>query len=244
MRDSLRCGDSEHGDPLAAGERALDSRSMEGERPSSTLLLRRDPTHRPMDGLALARGLPESAWETVTWRRGLEGSALLSICACGGSRGPSRLQSTDPSACRVAVGRVARTGIRADQILVVDPAPRDLDGDAGSPSLRSDGGLSRLRGTEAGVRAGPVRGAGVAWLPSSRHFMHRSVWVPLLDEPTLPPRPLAFLSAPRLPRGFRPEDLLIRPERHVRVAQSRRSDLCTNLAPGPSVRMVWKGILV
>jgi SRSO17 transposase len=36
-------------------------------------LLRRDARHRPMDALALARTLPNEAWEEVAWREGTKG---------------------------------------------------------------------------------------------------------------------------------------------------------------------------
>ncbi|MGI0131020.1 MAG: IS701 family transposase [Thermoplasmata archaeon] len=36
-------------------------------------LLRRDAEHRPLDALSLARSLPEEAWETVVWREGTKG---------------------------------------------------------------------------------------------------------------------------------------------------------------------------
>ncbi len=172
-------------------------------RPST--LLRRDPTHRPMDGLALARGLPESAWETVTWREGTKG--VLS----------SRFARV---AVRVAHRDYNRRTLRPAEWLLVewptgDPAPTKywLSTLPPETSMEMLVRLAKVRWRierdyeELKQEFGLDQFEGRGW----RGFHHHATlciaaygFLAAERARLSPPRPLAFLSAPRLPRGFRP----------------------------------------
>src|SRR5204862_4613904 len=78
----------------------------------------------------------------------------------------------------MAADRVAAGRGRAEKILAFDPATRHRL----APSRRHPqialAHRARLSGTQAGGWARPLRRAWMAWLPPSRHALHRSLRIP------------------------------------------------------------------
>src|SRR5215467_5067827 len=73
---------------------------------------------------------------------------------------------------------MANRGARTHQILAIHSAGQCRPGRTGAFGQTSVDHRTGLSGTEAGTRLGPLRGARLARLPSSRHIMHRSLWIP------------------------------------------------------------------
>jgi SRSO17 transposase len=168
-------------------------------------LLRRDKKHRPLDALSLAQGLPESAWETVAWREGTKG--VLS----------SRFARV---MVRVAHRDYNRRAIRAAEWLLVewpkgDPKPTKywLSTMPRDTSMEMLVRLAKVRWRierdyeELKQEFGLDQFEGRGW----RGFHHHATlciaaygFLAAERARLSPPRPLAFLQAPRLPRGFHP----------------------------------------
>ena len=194
-------------------------------RPTSRT--RRDPEHQPVQAKALALGLPEEAWQTITWR---EGSAdwLTSRFARVRVRAAHRDERLNEAPRRgMAADRMAAGREGADQILVRQPARRHLLRAAGRSRQAALADRARLPGTQAGTRPWTLRGTRLARLPPSRHTVHRCLRVPDLragdDSPlrTVPPRCSRNLPFPTVTD---PEAPPIRPERHIpnSIATMRR----------------------
>jgi SRSO17 transposase len=168
-------------------------------------LLRRDQKHRPLDALSLAQGLPESAWETVAWREGTKG--VLS----------SRFARV---VVRVAHRDYNRRALRPAEWLLVewpkgDPAPTKywLSTMPPDTSMEMLVRLAKVRWRierdyeELKQEFGLDQFEGRGW----RGFHHHATlciaaygFLAAERARLSPPRPLAFLQAPRLPRGFHP----------------------------------------
>jgi SRSO17 transposase len=168
-------------------------------------LLRRDAHHHPVDALTLARSLPKSAWESVTWREGTKG-ALSSRFA----RVPVRVAHRDYN----------RRTLRPVEWLLVewpegDPAPTKywLSTMPPETSMEMLVRLAKVRWRierdyeELKQEFGLDQFEGRGW----RGFHHHATlciaaygFLAAERARLSPPRPLAFLSAPRLPRGFHP----------------------------------------
>lgn len=166
-------------------------------------LLRRDAGHRPLPALELARALPESTWEATSWREGTKG--LLS------SRF-ARLR------VRVAHRDYNRRTLRAEEWLLVEwPEGEAAPTKYWLSTLPSDTSMEML-----------VRWAKVRWRIERdyeelkqefgldqfegrgwRGFHHHATlciaaygFLAAERARLSPPRPLAFLQAPRLPPRF------------------------------------------
>ena len=68
--------------------------------------------------------------------------------------------------------------IRTHQVLAIHPAARHWSPGTGAHGQTSLDHRTGLSGTEAGTRVGPLRRTGLARLSSSRHLMHRGLWIP------------------------------------------------------------------
>lgn len=168
-------------------------------------LLRRDEKHRPMDALALARGLPKDAWETVVWREGTKG-----VLSSRFARVTVRVAHRDYN---------RRTERSAEWLLVEwpegDPTPTKywvstLPSEAPMEMLVR---LAKVRWRierdyeELKQEFGLDQFEGRGW----RGFHHHATlciaaygFLAAERARLSPPRPLSFLRAPRLPRGFHP----------------------------------------
>ncbi len=186
------------------GKGPLPPTRQKGEGGPPTLL-RWDEGHRPVDALTLARDLPKSVWETVTWREGTKG--VLS----------SRFARVT---IRAAQRDCNRRTVRPVEWLLIewpegDPAPTKY----WLSTMPPDTSMEML-----------VRPAKVRWMIERDHeelnqefgldqfegrgrrgFHHHATrciaayGFPAAERARLSPlRPLAFLPAPRLPRGFHP----------------------------------------
>ena len=178
-------------------------RKPEGGRPPT--LLRRDARHRPLDALAIARGLPKEAWEGVSWREGTKG-LLASRFA--------RLR------VRVAHRDYNRRSLRGEEWLLIE-WPK---GDA-APTKYWLSTLSSDTPMEMLVRWAKVRWRierdyeelkqefgldqfeGRGW----RGFHHHATlciaaygFLAAERARLSPPRPLAFLQVPHVPASYRP----------------------------------------
>ncbi len=168
-------------------------------------LLRRNGKHRPIDALALARGLPESVWETVAWREGTKG-----VLSSRFARVPVRVAHRDYN---------RRSPRAAEWLLVEWPEGESAPTKYWLSTMPSDSSMEML------VRLAKVRWRierdyeelkqelgldqfeGRGW----RGFHHHATlciaaygFLAAERARLSPPRPLAFLQAPRLPRGFHP----------------------------------------
>ena len=166
-------------------------------------LLRRDEKHRPMNALSLARSLPEGVWETVVWREGTKG--VLS----------SRFARV---MVRVASRDFNRRTLRTPEWLLVewpkgDPAPTRywLSTMPPDTSMEMLVRLAKVRWRierdyeELKQEFGLNQFEGRGW----RGFHHHATlciaaygFLAAERARLSPPRPLAFLSTPRLPRAF------------------------------------------
>src|SRR4029453_16949747 len=101
----------------------------------------------------------------------------------------------------MAADRVAGGEEGAEQVLAIDPAGDDRPGRPGRHRQDALADRTRLPGAQAGTGPRPLRGAGLAWLPSSRHLVHRGLRLPRSRaEPFSPSRPLPRASACVTPR--------------------------------------------
>src|ERR1700745_2148971 len=82
----------------------------------------------------------------------------------------------------MALDRMAAGRGGADQILALDPAREHHLRQSGRHDQTALADRTRLSGPEAGNRAGPLRGARMAWVPPPRHPVHRCLRVPDLRE--------------------------------------------------------------
>src|SRR6266436_6709519 len=107
--------------------------------------------------------------------------AILAVCtgACSRCIEPPTSRETDQ---RVAADRVARGRGRTDQILALDLAEKHHIPRSGRCRQAALAHRTRLSGAQAGGRARALRRARVAWLPSSRHAVHRGLRIPDLRE--------------------------------------------------------------
>jgi SRSO17 transposase len=188
--------------PPGKGPMAPARQKGEGRPPT---LLRRDEKHQPMDALALARDLPKSAWETVAWREGTKG--VLS----------SRFARVT---VRVAHRDYNRRTVRPTEWLLAewpegDPAPTKywLSTMPPDTSMEMLVRLAKVRWRierdyeELKQEFGLDQFEGRGW----RGFHHHATlciaaygFLAAERARLSPPRPLAFLQAPQLPRGFQP----------------------------------------
>ena len=149
--------------------------------------------------------------------RGYKGGALLAVRQGPRSWGPSGLHPSCDTTGGVALDRVVGGRSDPDQVLALDDARGHLDGDAGAARQGPLEDRAGLRGTQAGVRALPLRGTGLAGIPPPRHPLHRCLRVPGgREDPPFPPlgvsRSYKHLNYPKVSD---PEVLLVRPERHI-----------------------------
>src|SRR5450631_4130412 len=115
--------------------------------------------------------------------------AVLAVCACACSRciGPWAARRTNQ---RMVADRVARGREGADQVLAFDLAEQHHIPRFGRRRQAALAHRTRLSGTQAGGRARALR-TRMAWLPSSRHDVHRSLRIPGLRKgDDSPPRDL------------------------------------------------------
>jgi hypothetical protein len=124
---------------------------------------------------------------SITAHRSLEESRLATrgeaetavpVCGHPGAPWASRLLAIGTASGRVVADRMASRRIGTDQILAVHSPCRHRSSGTGAPgqtSLDHRTGLSRIK---AGTRAGPLRRTRLARLSSSRHLMHRGLWIP------------------------------------------------------------------
>src|ERR1700751_1473054 len=82
----------------------------------------------------------------------------------------------------MAADRVAQGREGTDKVLAVDLAADDRLCPSGRSGQIALAHRARLSGTEAGTRPRTLRGPRLAWLPSSRHALHRSLRIPDLRE--------------------------------------------------------------
>jgi SRSO17 transposase len=88
------------------------------------------PQHKPISAQKLAKTLPETTWQIVTWREGskaaltsqgradlAQGRADLALCGRTGAAGSPRLVARAPAAGGVVPDRMARGREAADQVL-------------------------------------------------------------------------------------------------------------------------------
>src|SRR5215471_20596415 len=90
----------------------------------------------------------------------------------------SRLLAIGTASGRMVADRMANRGIGTHQILAIHSSGRHRPGGtraSGQTSLDHRTGLS---GIETGTRVGPLRRTWLARLSSSRHIMHRGLWIP------------------------------------------------------------------
>src|SRR3954447_12688029 len=115
--------------------------------------------------------------------------------------------------------RMARRRTRANQILSVHAARKHQPPGLGERYQAAVADRARLPGPETGARAGPLRGARVAWLSSSRYAVHRRIRIPDLrtgsDSPLRTKRRHSRRRTSPSRRLSTPADPPIRPERHV-----------------------------
>ena len=153
--------------------------ARENGRPSRRRLLRRD--RRPSTRLGrknwrlpyLPRGLEEGELAA-----GSEQETPFAFCRFASASGASRLLAGGTTSGRMAADRMADGETEPDQILAVHTSDRyfaERTGGDRQTSLDHRAGLPR---TEAGTRTRPLRRAGLARIPSSRHTMS---W-PLMDS--------------------------------------------------------------
>src|SRR5262249_31197309 len=103
--------------------------------------------------------------------------ALLALRARARScRPPLPAAGTDSPG--MAAHRVARGGTRAHQILALNPAGGYRLPKARRTCQAALAHRARLPGTQAGGRSRPLRGPRLAWLPSPRNHVYRSLRIP------------------------------------------------------------------
>jgi SRSO17 transposase len=188
--------------PPGKGPLAPRRRKGEGRPPT---LLRRDARHQPLTALALAQSLPNDAWGTVAWREGTKG--VLS----------SRFAKVP---VRVAHRDYHRRTVRPEETLLIEWPEEES-----SPTKYWLSTMPEDTPMEIVVRLAKVRWRierdyeelkqefgldqfeGRGW----RGFHHHATlciaaygFLAAERARLSPPRPLAFLQAPRLPRGFHP----------------------------------------
>ena len=160
------------------GEEPKPAPARKGNTGRPRKLLQRDAKNQPVSVKELALSLPVDAWKKVTWRQGVK----------------QKLQS------RFAALRVRpahrdywRSEPHPEEWLLIEwPAgeaeptkywlstlPADIaSGGTGAPGQTSLDHRTGLPGTEAGTRLGSLRRTRLARLSSSRHLMHRGLWIP------------------------------------------------------------------
>src|SRR5262245_36058947 len=74
--------------------------------------------------------------------------------------------------------RMAHRGIRTNQVLAIHSASRYRSSGTGAFRQTSLDHRTGLSGTETGTWLGTLRRKGLARLPSSRHSLHRGLWIP------------------------------------------------------------------
>jgi SRSO17 transposase len=161
--------------------------------------VRRSPDQKPLSAEKLARSLPEAAWQQaawqqVKWRAGTNGLLASRFAAVRARPAHRDERRHEPRAEEWVLiewpqGEAAPTKY-------CDPAARDVPGRARQPdqtALAHRAGLSRA---EAGDRARPLRGAGLAWLSSSRQLVHRRLRVPGLRAGPVSPLSVRVRQAP------------------------------------------------
>jgi SRSO17 transposase len=188
--------------PPGKGPRAPARWKGNGRPPT---LLRRDTKHRPMDALSLARALPPKSWEAVMWREGTKG--VLS----------SRFARVR---VRVAHRDFNRRSVRPEEWLLIewpegDPAPTKYWLSTLSPEISMEMlvRVAKVRWRierdyeELKQEFGLDQFEGRGW----RGFHHHATlciaaygFLAAERARLSPPRALAFLHAPRLPKGFHP----------------------------------------
>ena len=119
------------------GQAPLPKRKWKGiGRP--TKLLRRDGQHNPLAVRELAMSLPASAWKTVRWREGTRKPLRSRFAALRLRPAHRDYGSSEPRPRGVAADRVAESGSRTDQVLVIDsarPHPACRSGALGQAAL-------------------------------------------------------------------------------------------------------------
>ncbi len=178
-------------------------------RPTSAI--RRDTAHQPISAKQLAAGLPKKAWRRVTWREGSNAklaSRFAAVRVRPAHRDYHRATPRPEEWCLIEwpADNPSR------RILAVHAAREHqppCPGKHRKVALADRAGLPR---PEAGTRARPLRGARMAWLPPSRHAVHRRLRIPDLRKGSDSPlrttqRPSRQgtsrsrrLSTPRIPR--------------------------------------------
>src|SRR6185312_1965516 len=108
----------------------------------------------------------------------------------------------------MAADRVAQGREGTDKVLAVDLAADYRLCPSGRSGQIALAHRARLSGTEAGTRPRTLRGPRLAWLPSSRHALHRCLRIPDLregdDSPLgASPRLLATFHSRKLPTPWR-----------------------------------------
>lgn len=168
-------------------------------------LLRRSPRHRPVSVIELARRLPESSWKILRWREGTKGTMQSRFALCR---------------VRAAHRDYWRSTPRPEEWLVIEwprgdaePAKYWLSSAPQTAPAEDLIRLLKLRWRierdyeEMKDELGLDHYEGRGW----RGFHHHGVlcmaaycFLAAERARLSPPQPLAFLRAPRLPKGFRP----------------------------------------
>src|SRR5258708_20855400 len=107
----------------------------------------------------------------------------------------------------MALDRVAERSRRAHQVLAVELTCRHSAERLGAYRQASLDRGTRLPGAQAGTRPGPLRGPGLARLPSSRHAVHRRVRVLIAERSLFSPSVrVGELKLPvsKIPAKFQP----------------------------------------
>jgi len=141
-------------------------------------LLQRDAKHHPVSVKDLALSLPTAAWKSRDMATRSETETAVPVCRASSSPGTSRLLAGRAARGRVVADRMAPRRRATHQILALDSTCRDLLERVGANGQASLDHGARLRGTEAGVGTGPLRGTGLARIPSPRHPLSCGLWVP------------------------------------------------------------------
>ncbi len=165
----------------------------------------------------LALGLPKHAWRTITWREGSN----------------KRLRSRF-ARVQVRTAPIRRAAERTEETLLIEwpdgeaePTKYWLSTLDKKISFRRLVDIAKMRwrierdyrGAEAGNWARALRGTRMARFPSSRHAVHRSLWIPDLRTGDDPPLTTSFLQGESrnlpFPVVTDPAAPPIRPQRRV-----------------------------
>ncbi len=190
------------------GEEPKPAPTRKGNTGRPRKLLQRDAKSQPVPVKELALSLPTEAWKKVTWRQGVKQKLQSRFAAIRVRPAHRGLLALPTSSGRMAADGMASRGIRTNQVLAIYSVRRYrpfATGAFGQTSLDYRTGLSR---TQTGTRVGPLRRTRMARLPSSRHVMHRGLWIPGGRTesffPLGPYRQSWTSSAPEQPPDFRP----------------------------------------